>query len=301
MKKRILNMLLVLLLVLAFASPVFASSNLIDQTLPRVVDYGNLFSDAEEKALETELYKLINKYGYDFVIMTAENHASAPDDKAFMEYVWDNNDFGTSSNKSGWMIFVCMDCRQWWHDAYGDASPYMTNDTVNIIDDFMEGNMVSGDYYGAMMAAIAELDSLFRLGPTEYYNNTYSPIVDPIIDPPAPHSFWDKLKTGGISGVIAGIVAGLASVGNAKRSMRTVSRAYTAGEYIEPGSFRLYKAENILLNVHTQRIIKEQAPPPSSAGSSGGGMPHHSGGSSYSGPHTSPGGNVHSTGGGRKF
>jgi len=294
MKRRLLNIILVLLLVFAFASPIFASS-LNNPSLPRVVDYGDMFSDAEEESLRTELYKLINKYGYDFLIMTAENHGGAADDEEFIEYVWDNNGFGTGTNNSGWAIFVCLDCRQWMHSACGDALEYLTYDTVNIIDDFMEADMQSGNYYGAMMAAISELDSLFSMGPYDYVDNTYSPIVDPPAPTPAEHSFLEKLQMGGLSGVIAGAIAGLISVGNAKRSMKTVSRAYSAGNYADDDSFRLSRAENILLNVYTQRIPKEQQEHHSSDG------PHHSGGSSFSGPHMSSGGNMHASGGGRHF
>ena len=295
MKKRLLNVLLVLLLVLAFASPVFASS-LNNPSLPRVVDYADMFSDAEEQRLQEELYKLINKYGYDFLIMTSNDHGTYDNDTDFIEAVWDHNGFGTGEKNSGWAIFVCMDCRSWMHDACGDAMDYLTYDTVNIIDDFMEGSMVSGDYYGAMMAAISELDSLFSMGAKEYVDHTYSPIVDPPHPEPTPSSFWDKLRNGSIAGVIGGLFAGFISVGSAKRSMQTVSRAYSAGNYVTPGSFRLSRAENILMNVYTQRIPKEEH-----HSSEGGGDPHHSGGSSYSGPHMSSGGNMHSSGGGRHF
>ncbi|MBO4819713.1 MAG: TPM domain-containing protein [Firmicutes bacterium] len=300
MKRKLFNILLVLLIVFAFASPVFASG-LNNPGLPRVVDYGEMFSDSEERLLEEELYKLINKYNYDFLIMTAKDHSTAADDEEFIESVWDYNNFGVGADQSGWVIFVCMDCRQWMHDACGKAVDYLTYDTVNIIDDFMEADMQSGDYYGAMMAAISELDSLFSMGAEKYVESTYSPMVNPP-DPTPQHetTVWDKLRNGGISGVIAGIVAGLVSVNGAKRSMKTVTRAETAGGYIEPGSFRMHKREDILLNVHTQRIIKEQAPPPSSHGGGGGGM-HHSGGSSYSAPHVSSGGNTHASGGGRHF
>ena len=145
MKKRILNILLALLIVLAFASPVFAAG-LNNPNLPRVVDYGEMFSDSEEKLLEEELYKLINKYGYDFVIMTAKDHSTAADDQEFIESVWDYNNFGVGPDQSGWVIFVCMDCRTWMHDACGSAVDYMTYDTVNIIDDFLEADMQTGDY-----------------------------------------------------------------------------------------------------------------------------------------------------------
>ena len=296
MKRRLLNILLVLILVLAFASPVFAS-NLNNPSLHRVADYGDMFTDSEEKILEEELYKLINKYDYDFLIMTAEDHGNYASDEEFIEAVWDYNKFGVGSDSRGWAIFVCLDCRSWIHDSCGAANDYLTYDTVNIIDDFMEGDMVSGNYFNAMMSAISELDSLFSMGAEKYVENTYSPIVDPPGPTPAPtpHTFWDKLRNGGISGVIMGIVAGLASLGSAKKSMQTVSRATSAGAYMQPGSFNVSRSDDILLRMRTDRVVKDQTPPHSSGGA------HHSGGSSYSGPHVSSGGNVHSSGGGRHF
>ena len=301
MKKKIIYLSLVLMLVFAFASPVFASS-LVNPDLPRVVDYGDMFTDSEEKILEEELYKLINKYNYDFFIMTSNDHGTAADDEEYIEAIWDANGFGTGDRYSGWAIFVCLECRSWMHDACGDAVDYLTYDTVNIIDDFMEPYMQSGDYYDAMMAGISELDSLFSMGAESYAENTYSPSVDPDPYNPDPYTpepehestFFEKLRTGGISGVIAGLLAGFVSLGSAKKSMKTVSRAYSAENYVKPGSFRLQRADNILMNVFTQRIAKEQ-PRQNSGG------PHHSGGSSFSGPHISSGGNMHSSGGGRHF
>ena len=299
MKKKIIVSALVLMLVLAFAAPVFASS-LNNPSLPRVVDYGDMFSDSEEKLLEDALYKLINKYGMDFMIMTAEDHGSAQDDYEFIEGVWDVNGFGTGSDSSGWAIFVCLQDRTWVHSSCGSANDYLTEDTVNIIDDFMEPEMVSGNYYDAMSAAITQLDSLFSMGAKKYAESTYGPGFDPSGNQGGqtqePKTFWEKLMTGGISGALAGVLAGFASVGSAKRSMRTVSAAYTAGEYADRGSFRLSRDEDILLNTYTQHIPKEQH-----VSSGGGGSPHHSGGSSYNPPHVSSGGNVHSGGGGRHF
>jgi len=299
MKRKILNLALVLLLVTAFASPVFAAG-LNDPNLPRVVDYADMFTDSEERLLEEELYKLINKHGQDFLIMTAENHGSASDDYEFIEGVWDVNNFGVGTDQSGWAIFVCMDCRSWVHDACGSAVDYMSYDSVNLIDDFMEPYMQEGQYYQAMMAGISELDSLFSMGEAAYTDQTYSPIVDPPDPNPgntdSESTFLEKLQMGGMSGVIAGVIAGFVSMGSAKRSMKTVSRAYSAGNYVKEGSFRLSRAEDILLNVYTQRIQKAQDEERHSSGG-----PHHSGGSSFSGPHISSGGNVHSGGGGRHF
>ena len=297
--KKIINLLLVLLIVLAFAAPVFAGS-LINPSLPRVVDYGDLFTAAEEQNLADEITKLINKHGFDILIMTDTDHRSAADDYEYIEAIWDSNGFGAGPNYSGWAIFVCLQDRTWIHDTCGDANAYATYDTINIIDDYMEPGMVDGRYYDAMMSALSELDSLFTLGADKYVETTYTPIIDP----PAPEkTFWDKLKTGGISGVIAGIAAGLINVGRAKSSMRTVSKAYTAGEYAQRGSFRLSRNEDILLNMYTRRIEKAQnyQGGSSGGGGGGGGTPHHSGGSTYNPPHVSSGGNVHAGGGGRKF
>ena len=295
MKKGLTNIFLVLVLILVFTVPVFASG-LNNPSLPRIVDNADMFTDAEEKLLADELSKLIEKYDYDFFIMTANDHGSASSDEEFIEGVWDVNGFGVGSDRRGWAIFVCLQDRTWIHDACGKATEYLSYDSVNIIDDFMEPYMVNGDYYGAMMSAISELDSLFELGEKKYVDSTYSPIVDPPGPTPSHEpTVLEKLRNGGISGVIAGLLAGLISVGSAKKSMKTVSRAYSANNYARSGSFRLWKKENILLDVHTQRIEKAQAPPPSSGG------PHHSGGSSYSAPHTSSGGFTHSSGGGRHF
>ena len=185
------------------------------------------------------------------------------------------------------------------HDACGNAQQYMSYDSVNIIDDYMEGYMQMGDFYGALDTGLTELNYLFKLGEKEYVNSTWAP--DPTPDPtptPTPEpSIMDKLTAGAGGGAFVGLIAGLISMGSAKKSMRTVSYAYDADRYANRGDYgrsvNLYRSEDILMNVTESRVQKDDNR--DSGGS------HHSGGSSYHGSHVSSGGHSHSSGGGRHF
>ena len=295
--KKFLTVAVVCLLALCFAAPCFATG-VNNPDLPRVVDNADLFLDIEEQELTKAISLLTSKYGQDILIMTIDQYHNETHDE-IIERIWDENGFGVGQYNDGWAIFVCMYDRTWIHNACGYGTTYLSYDSVNIIDDYMEPFMRSGNYYDAMMVALGELDSLFEMGEKEYVNNTYAPDpgYDPGYDPghePEEPSLADKLATGGIGGALVGIIAGFISMGSAKNSMKTVSSAYSAGNYIQRGSFNLSRAEDILLNVRVTRVEKAQQQHNPD-------QPHHSGASSFSGPHHSSGGNIHSSGGGRHF
>ena len=297
--KKIINTLLVLLIVFASAIPCFAAT-LNNSELPRVIDNAELLSDTEERMLSEKINDILQNYGMDVLILTSNGHEGAPSDEEYIEYVWDNYDFGVGPTADGWAIFICMDCRSWMHDACGNAQQYMSYDSVNIIDDYMEGYMQMGDFYGALDTGLTELNYLFKLGEKEYVNSTWAP--DPIVDPdPVPEPdkeipLAEKLATGAGGGALIGLFAGLISMGSAKKSMRTVSYAYDADRYADRGDYgrsvNLYRSEDILMNVTESRVQKADN---RDSGS------HHSGGSSYHGSHMSSGGHSHSSGGGRHF
>lgn len=299
--KKLRNIILVLLIVLAATVPCFATT-LNNPDLPRIVDYPGLLSDAEEQVLQDRIDAITEKYGFDVLIFILDNHgadAVITDhdqyDEEFIEYVWDYNGFGVGPENSGWAFFLCMENRYFLEDSCGAAQYYHTYDTGNIIEDFMYKYFSEGRYYEGFLAGLSELDALFELGPEKYVETTYSPIVDPTPGPqpePVVRSFWDKLKAGLTGGGLIGALAGFIGMGSAKGSMKSIFRASGASAYEDEGSFRIYRSNDILMNVRTQTVMKSQE--------SSGGSTHHSGGSSYHGSHTSSGGGSH-TSSGRHF
>lgn len=292
MKKKLCAVLLCLLMIAAASVPCFAA-NLNNPDLPRVVDNAEVFSNAEEKLLNEEVYRLIEKYNLDILIMTDTSNYGYNTDTGAIEAVWDEYGFGVGPENSGWAIFLCLDPadRFWVQSSCGKAVDYHTYDVQNYIDDYMAPYMQSGSYFDAMMAGLAQLDALFQLGPEKYVQNQD---VDP--DPvPQPEPTWlEKLKQSSVGGVFAGAIAGLISMFKAKSSMKTVSTATTAQNYVQNGSFRMHRQEDILMGINVSRMPKPQQD--SRSGGGGG----HSGQSSFSGSHTSSGGNTHA-GGGRHF
>ncbi len=295
MKKKVFRMLLCLLMIAAFTVPCFAA-DLNNPDLPRVVDNADVFTDYEESVLNEEIYKLIEKYNMDILIMTDDSKHGYTTDTGAIEWVWDEYGFGAGPENSGWAIYLCLDPsdRYWAQSSCGKAVAYHNYDTQNIIDDYMEPNLQSGRYCDAMIVGLYQLDELFRLGPEAYVENQYNPDPGPTPNPQEP-TWLEKLEKTSIGGVFAGAIAGFISMFKAKSSMKTVSTATSAGNYVQSGSFRLHREEDILLGMHVTRMEKaQQAPRGPGSG------PVHSGGSSFSGPHVSSGGNTHA-GGGRHF
>ena len=89
------------------------SAELLDESLPRVVDDADLLTENEEKSLENQIKAITDEYDFDVVLVTADTLGG----KSPMEYAddyYDYNGYGANKDCDGVLLLVSMEDRDWW-------------------------------------------------------------------------------------------------------------------------------------------------------------------------------------------
>lgn len=235
------------------------------ENLPHVVDNAGLFSSFEESRMSSMIESIINRTGYDFVIMTDDTtHGLSAQRYADDFYVY--NGYGIDNQYSGIVLFIDMDPydRQWLSEATGKVQSLLTRRVVNTIDDSIEYYMRSGNYAEAMYVYIEKIEELYTTGTVEGAGSSDG------------DSDW---STPIVFGIIVGLVVSLINLSRMKNKMKPVKTANLANDSIVKDSFvlRNKKVSFLYRNVTRVRIRTE------SSGSSYSGSHHSSSGRSFSG------------------
>ncbi len=250
----------------------FTSDDLFhnDPSTPRLIDNAGILSESQFSSLSDQLAQLKSKFGADFVVVTVDSLEGLYIEDYAAEF-YDQNGYGVGNNYSGVIMVVSFEPgnRQWWTFGTGDCEKYFTKDNVNTMDDVMEPYMVDGNYYMGISEYFKKVDVLLTNGKF-------------------PKSFSEVFRCVMFAGIPA-LIAGLISLGSASGSMKAVSTAVQANQYLVPERSNIVGNDEFIRTTMTRTY----SPPSSSSGRSGGG-------SSYSGGHHSSGGHSFS-GGGRHF
>ena len=131
--------------------------------LPHVVDYADVFTDAEEAELTKQINEYIEKYGYDLVIVTdVSNYGLGPYEEQYAIDFYYYNGYGTDSEYSGSVIYLNMDPynRYVSNVGTGKVEKYYTDDNVNKMQDQTYPYLSEGKYAKAMSVNIELIDEL---------------------------------------------------------------------------------------------------------------------------------------------
>ncbi|MBQ2306368.1 MAG: TPM domain-containing protein [Clostridia bacterium] len=242
-----------------------------DPSEPRVVDNAGVFSEAEYDRLSRQLESMRNELNMDFVLLTDDSYHG----QGYIKYAtdfYDMNGYGLGDDFSGVIFFLCFEPGDRGFEAYGTgrAEKYMTERNVDKMSDKIMDHMVDGNYAKGVETYFSQLRTLIKKGRLPLSGSQIAALV--------------------IIPSLIGLIGGGISLSSAKASMRTVVKATTAAEYLNPISFVVNGSVDNLINTDVSRTFIDRS------SSSGG----RSGGSSYhSGFHSSGG---HSfSGGGRRF
>ena len=276
--------LLLLLLIPAFAEddtdtlpdwydPDFSESNVYhnDPSVPRVVDNAGVFSSAEYDRLSKKLASMRQELGVDLVVLTDNSYHGMGYIKYATDF-YDMNGYGLGDDYSGVIFFLCFEPGDRGFEAYGTgkAEKYMTEKNVDKMSDKVLDYFVNEEY---------------ATGVEKYFDQVYTLIKKGRL----PLS-GAQIATLIIIPSLIGLIGGGISLASASGSMRTVTKATTAADYLNPISFVVNNSDDRMLNTDVSRTYI------SSSSSSGG----RSGGSSYHSGYHSSGGHSFS-GGGRRF
>lgn len=242
----------------------------------RVFDQAGLFAPEEVQQLETEITALEERIQYDVVVVTADDAGG----KSAMEYAddfYDENGFGTGTEKSGVLLLIDMDNRELWISTSGDMIDILTDARIDsILDDVYEG-MADENYVKAAENFLEKTEYFVEQG-VEAGQYRYDTEKDKL-------SLAEAIVIGVLAGALISGITCLIIVSRYKGK-----RAGNDTAYRQNADMHIVRKEDTFLNsVVTHRKIPKD-PPKSSGGSSAG----------RSSTHTSSSGASHG-GGGRKF
>ena len=251
--KRVLSILFVIFLISAFALPVFAEDH--DYVLPTVIDNADVFTDEQEAELSSRIEKIVDKYDVDYVILTVDdNEGYSPEDYT-LKFLREAG-YG-SEGRSAVIFYICFDPsdRAWWTTPKNAIKKYFTERAINDIDDAIEPDMKSGDYYEAALTHISYIE---KMASGKYH--------EPIN--------WMPIIIGIIAGVVVGLIVGGMRLASCRKAMRIVAPV-DAHEYLVRDSFNLRNKQVYYLYTTVTNTAK-----PKSSSSSGGGSSYSSSSSS---------------------
>ncbi len=248
------------------------SAELYDETLPRVVDNADLLDDSEEEALESQIKTLIDKFDFDIVIVTADTING----KSPMEYsddYYDYEGYGAGAERSGVLLLVSMEDRDWWISTRGYGITVFTDARIQKAGESIVNFLGREKYYKAFESFLSDTEN--------YIDLTNSGRT---------RSNTELLKEIGIYSLGSfgiGLIAAVITVLIFKAQLKSVKFQSGAAHYEVAGSLNLTRSNDVFLykNVSKTRRVESNG-----GGRSGGG------GSST---HISSSGATHGGGGGK--
>lgn len=237
----------------------------------RLADFADLLDDDQEEELEAKLDQISEDYDCDVVIVTEEGIDGAkPMDYA--DDFFDYNDYGMGSDKSGILLLLTMEERQWWMSTHGDAIRIFTDAGQNYISDEFVSYLSDGDYYEGF-TKFADLCEEFIVQAQN--GEPYDTGNLPEESLPFYITFLIALVIGFVLAVIVSVVM--------RSGMKTVHMKPNASDYMKAGSLHINRSRDMFLYHHVTRTAK-----PKNESSGGGG----------SSTHTSSSGQTHGGSGG---
>lgn len=245
----------ILALVLCLNMAAFASAAAVGGG-PALRDDADLLTDAQETRLRQELVRISQAYGAQVAIVTVA--ASGTEDmNRYVEDLYREDNYGAGSDRSGVLLLVCMDPRQYRIRCEGFAADAITLDDSERISDWIQPELSSGDYVAAFETFTEEC---------EYYLNGY------INGYP-----FDPLGTLMIA-VPIGLLISLVVVLILKGQLKSVRQQRGAVGYVKPGSMQLTFQNDLFLY---RNVTRTKIQTSSGSGSSGGGRSGHTTGGSF--------------------
>lgn len=249
-----------------------AISGNAEADLPYVVDNAGLLLREEETSLEEKAQSLRQEYAMDVVIVTVESlDGATPQDYA--DDYFDENGYGYGDNRSGVLLLLSMEERDWYISTSGDAIYALTDYGIQ---QSMELALTYFSHNGYYLGFDTWLDTL----PAYFDAYQNSAPIDGYADDSGDYYHGDRESVvhyekerspSIVLSIVIGLVAAGLGVFGMRAAMNTKHQQYGAGEYLSDYHLRTQQDFFLYSNV------SKTARPTESSGSSGGGSSvHHS-------------------------
>lgn len=235
-------------LCLTSAAPVFAYNHIEIKNASEisgcVYDGAGLLSSKELKVLSEDLTDTANDYKCEVAVVTLDN-ANGYDVHEYAKAIYNQCDYGYGTDKSGVMLLISMEEREWSFLTYGYANTAFTDYGIDYITDEVVPQLSDESYYNAFLTyndLCGQFLKKARSGqaPYDYGNEAKLTLKDKAM--PYLLSF----------GIALGI--GLLICGGIAASMKMAATKQSANEYMEAGSFKLTKKQDRYLYTSKVRI-----------------------------------------------
>ena len=278
MKRKVLCFILSALMMLSLALTVSAAENQW-----RIVDNAELLDPAEESALEVKAQLLRETYDMDVIILTV-NTLNGKTPQAYADDYYDEQGYGCGEEKSGVLLLLSMEERDWYISTSGEAIYALTDYGIQCIGEEMV-TFLGMSYEAGFSSFLNSLPEYFDAyksgvpidGYADYSGDYYHGDREEII-------YYEEEFTPSImlSAILGAIIAGISLV-IMRYSMNSKRPQHSAAGYMKENSFHMHQRQDLFLYSNVTKVRRQEDTP------SGGG----------SSVHRSSGGKRHGGGGGK--
>lgn len=255
--------LFILLLFVAMMIPVSA------ERAPRLTDAAGLLSESEQAALISTLDEISEKHQVDVVVVTINSLGEMTAGEC-AEYFYDNFGYGFGSDKSGILLLISMEERDWYITSVGFGITSVNEAGRQYISDNMLGYLSDGYYAKAFEKFALCCDYLISLAETG----------DPFDYDDFPKEPFGVVKHL-IIALIIGLVAAFIVTGSMKGKLKSVRHQTAAGNYVKNDSMKVTESRDLFLYRQVSRTEKPSDDDSSDTHTSASGTTHSGGGGKF--------------------
>lgn len=280
MKQKLLSIVLAVLMLLSLTLTASA-----DETLWRVVDNADLLDVAEESAHEETIRLLREQYDMDVVILTVDSLEGKRPQEYADDY-YDANGYGCGEDRSGLLLLISMEERDWYISTCGNASYALTDYGIQQVGDAL----LSGfelDYDAGFRMFLNALPEYFEAyengapidGYADYSGDYYHGDQEEVV-------YYEEEFTPSVElSVLLGLIVSGISVLIMRIGMNTKRPKRSASDYMQKNSFHMRQQQDLFLYSNVSKVRREEPKSPSGGGSSvhrsSGGTRHGGGGGKF--------------------
>jgi len=246
-----------------------------EETIWRVIDNAGLLDAAEESAHEETIRLLREQYEMDVVILTV-NSLDGKRPQEYADDYYDEHGYGCGEEKSGLLLLISMEERDWFISTCGNAIYALTDYGIQCLgEELLSGFELDYDAgFRMFLRALPEYFEAFEAGTpidgyadysSDYYHGDQEEVV-----------YYEEEFTPsvGLSFILGLIVAGI-SVLVMRMGMNTKRPKHSAADYMQKNSFHIRQRQDLFLYSKVDKVRKQENKP---SGSGGGSSVHRSSG-----------------------
>ncbi len=259
MKKRLASLALLLILCLLLALPAMADST---RELPLVCDTCGLLTEAQDEELNAKAEEYSRQYACDIIVVVVDD-TDFYDVEAFTEGVYNKYNFGWGEDRSGVILLLSMEERDYDLAAYGYGNTAFTDFGKQQLMKDVRSYLKKNDWYGGFSRYIDLCADYLRQA------REGKPVDRGLFRLSAPVVIWS---------LVAGVIFALIVTAVLKAKMKSAVLQTKADDYLS-GDLRLDYEDDRFLRKDVVRVRRNEG----SGGGRGGtsvrssGFSHHSG------------------------